>query len=98
MPSRILEYSTNNGEFASVGMERTSRGKLGIYMCKLSQDPSSRERRPTRFGSSCRNRGAELAAQADLMLARYPAHVREQITELLQLLVEKPGEQENGAQ
>jgi hypothetical protein len=37
-----------------------------------------------------RNRGVELAAQADLMLARYPADVREQITELLRVLAEKP--------
>jgi hypothetical protein len=33
-----------------------------------------------------------LAAQADLMLARYPADVREQITELLRVLAAKPGE------
>jgi hypothetical protein len=36
-----------------------------------------------------------LAAKADLMLARYPADVREQITELLRVLVAKPGEAEN---
>ena len=40
------------------------------------------------------NRGAELAAQADLMLGRYPADVREQITELLRVLAAKPGEAE----
>jgi hypothetical protein len=40
------------------------------------------------------NRGAELAAQADLMLAHYPADVREQITELLRVLAAQPGEPE----
>ena len=29
------------------------------------------------------NRGVELAAHADLMLARYPVYIREQVTELL---------------
>jgi len=38
------------------------------------------------------SRGAELAAQADLMLARYPADVREQVTELLRVLAERPGD------
>ena len=37
-----------------------------------------------------------LAAQADLMLAHYPADVTEQIIELLCLLVLKPGGAENG--
>jgi hypothetical protein len=36
------------------------------------------------------NRGAELAAHADLMLARYPAYIREEITALLRVLAEKP--------
>ena len=47
---------------------------------------------PTRLASNDRDRGAELAAQADLMLARYPDYVRDQITELLRVLAEKPGE------
>jgi hypothetical protein len=38
------------------------------------------------------NQRAELIAQADLMLARYPAYVREQITELLLVLAAKPEE------
>jgi hypothetical protein len=67
-------------------------------MRELSNGASSHDGRPARLETCCTNRGAELAAQADLVLARYPAHVREQITELLQLLVEKPGKQENGAQ
>jgi hypothetical protein len=61
-------------------------------MFELSKDASSHDGRPTRIESCDSNRGAELAAQADLMLARYPADVREQITELLQVLAEKPGE------
>jgi hypothetical protein len=36
----------------------------------------------------------DLAAQADLMLARYPTAVREQITDLLRVLAAKPGEAE----
>jgi hypothetical protein len=36
----------------------------------------------------------DLAAQADLMLARYPTAVREQITDLLGVLAAKPGEAE----
>jgi hypothetical protein len=38
------------------------------------------------------NRGAEFAAHADLMLARYPAYIREEITDLLRVLAEKPRE------
>ena len=38
----------------------------------------------------------ELVARADLMLARYPAYVREQIAELLRVLAAKPGEAEKG--
>jgi hypothetical protein len=65
-------------------------------MYELPRDALSHDGRPTRLESRDRNLGAELAAQADLMLARYPADVREQITELLQVLAEKPGEAENG--
>jgi len=64
-------------------------------MSELPKNASSHDGRPTRLAFSDRNRGAELAAQADLMLARYPADVREQITELLRVLVAKPGEAEN---
>jgi hypothetical protein len=46
---------------------------------------------PTGSASGDRNRGAELAAQADLRLAQYPDHVREQITELLRVLAGEPG-------
>jgi hypothetical protein len=42
------------------------------------------------------NRGVELAAHADLILARYPVYIREQVTELLMVLAAKPGEAENG--
>jgi hypothetical protein len=36
------------------------------------------------------NRGAELSEHADLTLARYPAYIREEITDLLRVLAEKP--------
>ena len=65
-------------------------------MFELPKYASSHDGRPTRLESCGRNLGDELAAQADLMLARYPADVRQQITELLQVLAEKPGEAENG--
>lgn len=65
-------------------------------MFEVSKDASSPDGRPTRLESCDRNRGPELAAQADLVLARYPADIREQITELLQVLAEKRGEAENG--
>ena len=57
-------------------------------MCELSRDASSHESQPTPAEPCDRNRVAELAAQADLMLARYPADVREQIAELLRVLAE----------
>jgi hypothetical protein len=38
------------------------------------------------------NRGGELSAKADLLLAQYPAYIREQITDLLRVLNEKPRE------
>lgn len=65
-------------------------------MSELPKHASSHDGRPTRLAFNDRNRGAELAAQADLMLARYPADVREQITELLRVLAAKPGESSVG--
>jgi hypothetical protein len=38
------------------------------------------------------DRRAELSQQADLMLVRYPAYIREEITDLLRVLAEKPRE------
>ena len=38
------------------------------------------------------DRRAELSEHADLMLARYPAYIREEITDLLRVLAEKPRE------
>ena len=38
------------------------------------------------------NRRAELSEHADLMLARYPAYIKEEITDLLRVLAEKPRE------
>jgi hypothetical protein len=46
---------------------------------------------PAGPASNERNRGAELAAQADLRLAHYPDYVREQITQLLLVLAGEPG-------
>lgn len=65
-------------------------------MSWLSRNAASHNGRQTRLASRGGNRGAEFAAQADLMLARYPADEREQIAELLRLLAAKPGEAENG--
>ena len=38
------------------------------------------------------DRRAELSQHADLMLVRYPAYIREEITDLLRVLAEKPRE------
>ena len=38
------------------------------------------------------DRRAELSEHADLMLARYPAYIREEMTDLLCVLTEKPRE------
>ena len=59
-------------------------------MSELNTAAAAHDSRP----ASNRNRGAELAAQADLMLARYPDYVRDQITELLRVLAAKPGDLE----
>jgi hypothetical protein len=53
---------------------------------------------PTGPASSDRNRGAELAAQADLRLAHYPDYVREQVTQLLRVLAGEPGAAGTGVQ
>ena len=63
-------------------------------MSELPKNASSHDGKPTgvfRDG----NCGAELAIRADQTLARYPADVREQITELLRVLAEKPGDAQN---
>ena len=65
-------------------------------MYELPRDALSHDGRPTRLESCGRNLGDELAAQADLMLARYPVDVREQITELLRVLAERPIEAGKG--
>jgi hypothetical protein len=63
-------------------------------MSELSENGSSQDSRPAGRVSSDRSRGAELAAQADGMLARYRPDVREQIIDLLLVLAAKPGEAE----
>jgi hypothetical protein len=42
------------------------------------------------------DRRAELSEHADLMLARYPSYIREEITDLLRVLAEKPREAVKG--
>jgi len=64
-------------------------------MPELCSNATSHNGQPTGLASYRRNRGDDLAAKADLMLARYPAYVREQIGELLRVLAAKPGEGEN---
>jgi hypothetical protein len=65
-------------------------------MSDLYKNAPSYDGEPKRLSSRDRNQKAEFAAQADLMLARYPAAVREQIIDLLQVLAERPGDAENG--
>jgi hypothetical protein len=65
-------------------------------MYELPKDASLHESRPIQGEACTRNRVTELAAQADMMLARYPVDVREQITELLRVLAERPIEAANG--
>ena len=69
--------------------------KMGFHMSERRNSSSSQERPPTVLAFHDGNQRAELVAQAE-MLARYPANIREQITELLRILAEKPGEAENG--
>jgi hypothetical protein len=70
--------------------------KTGIHMTDLHKNAPSHEGPPTSHSSHDRNRKAEFAAQADLTLARYPAEVREQIIDLLQVLAERPGDADSG--
>jgi hypothetical protein len=60
-------------------------------MPELRKSASSQ---PTGRAVHVRDRGEELAAQADLMLARYPDYIREQVTGLLRVLAKKRGEAE----
>jgi hypothetical protein len=69
--------------------------KTGFHMPERRNSSSSQERPPTVLAFHDGNQRAELVAQAE-MLARYPANIREQITELLRILAAKPGEAENG--
>lgn len=61
-------------------------------MSELRNNASSHENRPTRVDTCGRNRVGDLAVQSDLMLAHYPAYIREQVAELLRVLAEKPRE------
>jgi hypothetical protein len=63
-------------------------------MSELPENAPSRDDRSAGLASGDRNRGAELAAQADRMLARYRPDVREQFIDLLLVLAAKPGEEE----
>jgi hypothetical protein len=66
----------------------------GIQMSELPKNASSHDSKPTGLVFRDGNRGAESATQADRTLARYPADIREQITDLLRVLAEKPGDAE----
>ena len=61
-------------------------------MSQLHKSAASQEARPERPAPYESNRGAELAAQADLRLAGYPADIREQVSDLLRVLAGRPGE------
>ena len=63
-------------------------------MSERPENASSRDGRSAGLASDHRNRGAELAAQADRMLARYRPDVREQFIDLLLVLAAKPGERQ----
>ena len=63
-------------------------------MSELLKNASSHDGRLMGVASHDRNRGAELAAQAHLVLARYPAGIRGQVAELLRVLAAKQGEAE----
>jgi hypothetical protein len=65
-------------------------------MPELRNDALSYDTSATGVAFHGGNRGAELAAKADLMLARYPDYIREQVTELLRVLAAKPGQVEKG--
>jgi hypothetical protein len=55
-------------------------------MSERRNSASSQESQPTVLAFHDGNQRAELVAQAELMLARYPANIREQITDLLRIL------------
>jgi hypothetical protein len=80
--------------FNQHGAEFLGTIKTRNPVSKLPKNASSHDGKPTGLVFRDGNRGAESAAQADRMLARYPADVREQITELLRVLAEKPGDAE----
>jgi hypothetical protein len=69
--------------------------KRGIQMSDLPKNASLHDSsKPTGLVFRDGNRGAESATQADRTLDCYPADVREQITDLLRVLPEKPGDAE----
>jgi hypothetical protein len=82
--------------FCSNSMEQSfwEISKRGIQMSELPKNASTHDGRPPSLVFRDGNRGAESATQADRTLARYPADVREQITDLLRVLAEKPGDAE----
>ena len=55
----------------------------GISHARARNNASWQDSQPTVLTSHHGNRGAQLAAKADLVLAPYPAYVREQVTDLL---------------
>jgi hypothetical protein len=65
-------------------------------MSERRNSASSQESQPTVLAFHDGNQRAELVAQAE-MLARYPANIREEITNLLRIIAAKTGEAEKGA-
>jgi hypothetical protein len=60
-------------------------------MSELRNNASSLNGQSPGLAVHVRNLGEELAARADVMLARYPAPVREQITDLLRVPCREAG-------
>ena len=95
------EKFPNNHRLEGVGLQNSKEGsprelKTGIHMTQRRKSKSPQDSQQIGLAFHDGNQRAELVAQADLMLARYPAYVREQITELLRVLAAKPGEAEKG--
>ena len=63
-------------------------------MVKLPENASSHDIAPAGPASRDRSPGADLAAEADLVLARYPAEVRGEFIDLLRILSARQGEAE----
>jgi hypothetical protein len=70
--------------------------KRGIHMSELRNGALSQDTQATGLTFHDGSRGPELAAQANLMMARYPDYIRQQVAELLMILAAKPVQAEIG--